>query len=86
MLCWSTLGQSLKIIFMQSFPYMLMICFCGQTNRTITDKQGMIVAGQAANQNLVPLVFDPVAVGATEYRKQVAQGKPIPSQLVYSTT
>jgi thiamine-phosphate diphosphorylase/hydroxyethylthiazole kinase len=35
----------------------------------------MIVAGQAANINRKPIVFDPVAVGATTYRKDTAKGK-----------
>lgn len=42
---------------------------------TISDKQGMIVAGQAANKNRKPIVFDPVAVGATAYRANVAKGE-----------
>jgi hypothetical protein len=42
--------------------------------RTISDKEGMIVAGKAANVNRKPLIFDPVAVGATAYRKDTAKG------------
>jgi thiamine-phosphate diphosphorylase/hydroxyethylthiazole kinase len=41
---------------------------------TISDKQGMIVAGQEANKNLKPVIFDPVAVGATSYRRDTAKG------------
>jgi hypothetical protein len=43
--------------------------------RTISDKQGMIVAGQEANKNRKPLIFDPVAVGATSYRRETAKGQ-----------
>lgn len=42
---------------------------------TISDKQGMIVAGQEANKNLKPVIFDPVAVGATSYRRDTAKGE-----------
>ena len=43
--------------------------------RTISDKQGMIVAGQEANKNRKPVIFDPVAVGATSYRRETAKGE-----------
>lgn len=40
---------------------------------TITDKEGMLVAGREANVNRKPLVFDPVAVGATSYRRETSK-------------
>ncbi|GFZ48720.1 hypothetical protein JCM24511_06469 [Saitozyma sp. JCM 24511] len=40
---------------------------------TITDKEGMLVAGRQANVNRKPLVFDPVAVGATAYRREASR-------------
>jgi hypothetical protein len=43
--------------------------------RTISDKEGMIVAGQEANRNQKPVIFDPVAVGATSYRRETAKGE-----------
>jgi thiamine-phosphate diphosphorylase/hydroxyethylthiazole kinase len=39
---------------------------------TITDKGGMILAGQYANEAQKPIVFDPVGVGATQFRKTTA--------------
>ncbi|BEI81024.1 hypothetical protein CcaverHIS002_0201840 [Cutaneotrichosporon cavernicola] len=39
---------------------------------TITDKEGMFVAGRHANMNGKPLVFDPVAVGATSFRRETS--------------
>lgn len=33
----------------------------------------MILAGKAANEKGIPIVFDPVGVGATSYRKKLAQ-------------
>lgn len=36
---------------------------------TLTSLEGMVVAGQYANQNGKPIVFDPVGVGATSFRK-----------------
>ncbi|WRT70239.1 hydroxyethylthiazole kinase [Kwoniella shivajii] len=39
---------------------------------TVDDKEGMKVAGRQANVNRKPLVFDPVAVGATSYRRETA--------------
>lgn len=42
---------------------------------TITDKEGMLVAGRCANLNQKPLVFDPVAVGATAFRRETSRGK-----------
>ncbi|KAF9647326.1 HK-domain-containing protein [Thelephora ganbajun] len=39
---------------------------------TLTSLEGMIVAGQHANQNKKPVVFDPVGVGATSFRKRTA--------------
>lgn len=43
---------------------------------TITDKEGMMVAGREANVNRKPVVFDPVAVGATSYRRETSKGEP----------
>ncbi|MCF8566193.1 hydroxyethylthiazole kinase [Alicyclobacillus tolerans] len=42
---------------------------------TLDDRvvEAMTIAGQAANQVGVPVVFDPVGVGATPYRNQVAK-------------
>lgn len=42
---------------------------------TLSDKwvEAMILAGEKARANSTPVVFDPVGVGATEYRNQVAQ-------------
>ncbi|WVW86150.1 hydroxyethylthiazole kinase [Kwoniella bestiolae CBS 10118] len=40
---------------------------------TVDDKEGMKVAGRQANVNRKPLVFDPVAVGATSYRRETAE-------------
>ncbi|CAE6515447.1 unnamed protein product [Rhizoctonia solani] len=39
---------------------------------TITNKAGMLVAGKAANKNKKPVVFDPVGVGATQFRRETA--------------
>ncbi|CAE6386637.1 unnamed protein product [Rhizoctonia solani] len=39
---------------------------------TITNKAGMLVAGKAANANKKPVVFDPVGVGATQFRRETA--------------
>ncbi|KAG0703249.1 Hydroxyethylthiazole kinase family-domain-containing protein [Suillus ampliporus] len=39
---------------------------------TITNKDSMILAGQYANEAQKPLVFDPVGVGATQFRKTTA--------------
>ncbi|KAG8904491.1 hypothetical protein FRB99_001667 [Tulasnella sp. 403] len=39
---------------------------------TITDKDGMLAAGRWANYNKKPVVFDPVGVGATQFRKTSA--------------
>jgi len=39
---------------------------------TITDKQSMILAGKYANEVQKPLVFDPVGVGATQFRRTSA--------------
>lgn len=35
----------------------------------------MIVAGQEANKNSKPVIFDPVAIGATSYRRETAKGE-----------
>ncbi|KZT58585.1 HK-domain-containing protein [Calocera cornea HHB12733] len=40
---------------------------------TITDKAGMLAAGHHYNRNKKPIVFDPVGVGATAYRKAAAK-------------
>ncbi|KAL5631955.1 hypothetical protein ACGC1H_000098 [Rhizoctonia solani] len=39
---------------------------------TITNKAGMLVAGKVANVNKKPVVFDPVGVGATQFRRETA--------------
>lgn len=39
---------------------------------TITNKDSMILAGKYANEAQKPLVFDPVGVGATQFRKTTA--------------
>lgn len=42
---------------------------------TITDSvlESFFVAGQAANKKGIPVIFDPVGVGATPYREKIAQ-------------
>ncbi|KAL1408541.1 thiamine biosynthetic bifunctional enzyme [Vanrija albida] len=40
---------------------------------TITDKAGMLVAGREANVNRKPVVYDPVAVGATSFRRSTSK-------------
>ena len=35
--------------------------------------EAMIVAGRSANESEIPIILDPVGVGATSYRTQVAQ-------------
>ncbi|KZT19913.1 Hydroxyethylthiazole kinase [Neolentinus lepideus HHB14362 ss-1] len=40
---------------------------------TIADKEGMLQAGKFANLNKKPVVFDPVGVGATAYRRAAAK-------------
>lgn len=51
---------------------------------TITEQQitAQKIAGAAANLNQKPVVFDPVGVGATEYRKKSASGASPPPSLV----
>ncbi|KDQ21517.1 hypothetical protein BOTBODRAFT_25958 [Botryobasidium botryosum FD-172 SS1] len=39
---------------------------------TIANKDGMLVAGRHANLNRKPIVFDPVGVGATSFRRAAA--------------
>ncbi|EIN11870.1 HK-domain-containing protein [Punctularia strigosozonata HHB-11173 SS5] len=39
---------------------------------TIANKDGMLVAGHYANLKRKPIVFDPVGVGATEFRRRIA--------------
>jgi len=39
---------------------------------TLDALDGMIAAGSYANQNGKPVVFDPVGVGATAYRRSIA--------------
>lgn len=41
---------------------------------TIKDLDGMLAAGTAANRNGKPIVFDPVACGASDLRKTSADG------------
>lgn len=77
-----------------NFGSVLAICGPGRmlvltVTRTITDKDGMLVAGQSfdlitathadslgreANVNKKPLVFDPVAIGATSFRRTTSKG------------
>lgn len=38
-----------------------------------TDVEAMVIAGKAANEANVPVVFDPVGAGATTYRTETAQ-------------
>ncbi|ADU30605.1 hydroxyethylthiazole kinase [Evansella cellulosilytica] len=40
---------------------------------TAEDVEAMFIAGQAANKNNVPIVLDPVGVGATSYRTETAK-------------
>ena len=40
---------------------------------TIEDVEGMVAAGREANLNRRPVVFDPVGVGATGYRRKTAE-------------
>jgi thiamine-phosphate diphosphorylase/hydroxyethylthiazole kinase len=40
---------------------------------TINDREGMFVAGRCANVNRKPLVYDPVAVGATQFRRDTSE-------------
>lgn len=39
---------------------------------TVTDKEGMMLAGKYANRESKPVVFDPVGVGATHFRRRTA--------------
>jgi thiamine-phosphate diphosphorylase/hydroxyethylthiazole kinase len=39
---------------------------------TLDALDGMLAAGSHANQNGKPVVFDPVGVGATAYRREIA--------------
>lgn len=39
---------------------------------TVTDNESMLAAGQFANDAKKPVVFDPVGVGATEFRRKTA--------------
>ncbi|KAI0695537.1 Hydroxyethylthiazole kinase family-domain-containing protein [Cytidiella melzeri] len=41
---------------------------------TIQNLDGMLAAGKQANINRKPIVFDPVGVGATQYRRESANG------------
>ena len=43
----------------------------GTLNSTVVDS--MIIAGKAANENGVPVIFDPVGAGATPYRTETAK-------------
>jgi thiamine-phosphate diphosphorylase/hydroxyethylthiazole kinase len=58
-----------------NFGYVSNPIYQALIGRTITDKDGMLVAGREANVNKKPLVFDPVAIGATSFRRQVSKGK-----------
>lgn len=39
---------------------------------TVTDKESMLAAGRFANDAKKPVVFDPVGVGATQFRRKIA--------------
>lgn len=39
---------------------------------TVTDKEGMMLAGKYANRERKPVVFDPVGVGPTQFRRKTA--------------
>lgn len=39
---------------------------------TATDNKGMLLAGRCANLAKKPIVFDPVGVGATGFRRKIA--------------
>ncbi len=43
----------------------------GNLNETVMG--AMIIAGKAANENGVPVIFDPVGAGATSYRTRAAE-------------
>lgn len=50
---------------------------------TIDQTLAFKAAGQAANRNKKPVIFDPVGVGATRFRFSAAQGKfGIPLRLI----
>jgi hypothetical protein len=42
---------------------------------TVEAHDGMLAAGRHANQNCKPVVFDPVGVGATAFRRATAAGE-----------
>lgn len=63
-------------------PHLSQLISCLLLNLgTITEVQlnAQKIAGAAANRNGKPVVFDPVGVGATEYRKKSASGASRPS-------
>ncbi|KAF9244868.1 Hydroxyethylthiazole kinase family-domain-containing protein [Melanogaster broomeanus] len=39
---------------------------------TVKDKEGMLLAGQFVNEAKKPVIFDPVGVGATQFRRKTA--------------
>ncbi|KAF9227454.1 thiamine biosynthetic bifunctional enzyme [Gyrodon lividus] len=39
---------------------------------TVKDKEGMLVSGQFVNEAKKPVIFDPVGVGATQFRRKTA--------------
>ena len=43
---------------------------------TVDALEGMLAAGSHANQNGKPVVFDPVGVGATSFRRATAASRP----------
>jgi thiamine-phosphate diphosphorylase/hydroxyethylthiazole kinase len=58
-------------------PHLAKLISCLLLNLgTITEPQinAQKIAGAAANREKKPVVFDPVGVGATEYRKKSASG------------
>jgi thiamine-phosphate diphosphorylase/hydroxyethylthiazole kinase len=41
---------------------------------TVDDHNSMLLAGRCANNYRKPVIFDPVGIGATSFRKDVANG------------
>ena len=51
---------------------------------TVEAHDGMIAAGRHANQNGKPVVFDPVGVGATAFRRAIAASERLYISIVWS--
>jgi hydroxyethylthiazole kinase-like sugar kinase family protein len=51
---------------------------------TVEAHSGMIAAGCQANQNGKPVVFDPVGVGATSFRRETAASECLCIYVVWS--